>query len=255
MLNNVSNYSLGIFIITLLGMILSVKLGQWRAHCRVSEENKHDELKVVLGATLSLLGLLIGFTLSMSITGFNSRQQAEEQEAQTITSAFFRTELLNDLNADKVRDGLQRYTQIRVDTYDTSTSALKVRYREDARLLLKEIWQTVASEAKKSPNPVTASILTAITDLVAAQQKTLADWRHQIPGAAWCLLIAVAMCCHFLIGYSSQPGQVSRLAVWVFPLLISLSFFMVSEIDVPGQGIIRVMPNNLLLVLEQINRM
>lgn len=36
-----------------------------------------DELKIVLGAILSLFGLLVGFTFSFAINGYQARIQAE----------------------------------------------------------------------------------------------------------------------------------------------------------------------------------
>lgn len=72
-----------------LGLSFSALLGKFTwgrkfEHDAVTE----DEIKIVLGATLSLFGLLIGFILSFAIGGYNARVAAEENEAIAIGNAF-----------------------------------------------------------------------------------------------------------------------------------------------------------------------
>ena len=87
--------------------------------------------------------------------------------------------------------------------------------------------------------------LNACNDLYVVQQKTMASWRHQIPGVAWFILIIFGVCSNFLVGYNVR-GRSSRSAmIFVIPAVTALALFMIAEIDVPGKGIIHVSPDNL----------
>ena len=93
--HSIDLYSWILLVAILVGLSFAAFLGKfsWRpgfAHDAKTE----DELKIVLGATLSLFGLLIGFTLSFAISGYNTRMAAEENEAIAIGNAFQRVTLL-----------------------------------------------------------------------------------------------------------------------------------------------------------------
>jgi hypothetical protein len=49
-----------------------------------SDEITFTDFKLVLGATLTLLGLIIGFTFSMAVSRYDQRKNLEEEEANAI---------------------------------------------------------------------------------------------------------------------------------------------------------------------------
>ena len=61
--------------------------------------------------------------------------------------------------------------------------------------------------------------------------------------SAWALLIAIAICCNVLVGYGKRGKQSSLL--FVLPLVVSISFLLISDIDSPRGGFIHVNPQNL----------
>ena len=58
------------------------------------QSDVHDDFGVVLAATLTVLGLLIGFTFSMAVGRYDKRISAEEVEANAIGTAYVRADLL-----------------------------------------------------------------------------------------------------------------------------------------------------------------
>src|SRR5271167_1463722 len=72
---------------------------------------------LVLGATLTLLGLIIGFTFSMAISRYEQRKNYEEAEANAIGTEYVRAGLLPAADAQRVRGLLARYTNQRVLFY------------------------------------------------------------------------------------------------------------------------------------------
>lgn len=105
------------------------------------------------------------------------------------------------------------------------------------------MWNFVTEVARHAPNPVSMSLVDACSQLYISQQKTMASWRSQIPVAAWVILIVFGVCSNFLIGYHMRAG--SRVWLLVVPFVTALAVFMISEIDVPGKGVIHVTPQNL----------
>jgi hypothetical protein len=80
---------------------------------------------------------------------------------------------------------------------------------------------------------------------MTSQHQTSAVWKRQIPDAAWLVLIVFAASACFLVGHQYHERGVHHFYLLLLPALTSLVLFVIAEIDIPGQGIIRVMPDDL----------
>ena len=74
----------------------------------------HEDFAVVQGATLTLLGLIIGFTFSMALTRYDQRKAYEEEEANAIGTEYVRADLLPEADAARVRELLRSYLEQRI---------------------------------------------------------------------------------------------------------------------------------------------
>lgn len=253
MLTQVNFYSLLLLVFATAAFGVTAMLGKSRRrHHDKQGKVADDELKIVLGATLSLFGLLIGFMLSFAISGYNTRVQAEENEAFAIGHAFQRSALLDTAHQEQAQDMLKKYLHLRIQFYAADGAEERQSLRLESIQLQTRMWLLISNMAKQNPNRVLTSLLDACDELYTAQQKTLSSWRRQIPGPAWALLILFALCSNFLIGYNARGVQGNNLLIVTFPGLIALSLFMIAEIDVPGEGLIHVMPDNLKALHELI---
>jgi hypothetical protein len=55
---------------------------------------------------------------------------------------------------------------------------------------------------------------------------------------------AIALCCNFLAGYSARRVD-GTAKLFILPLIVSISFLLIADIDSPRGGLIRVHPQNL----------
>lgn len=209
-----------------------------------------DQAKIVLGAILSLLGLLIGFVLSISIGGYNDRQKTEETEMVVIGSALQRTQLLPSPQREHAERLLAEYLDTRIEFFNSNSRQKNQHWRMISMEKQKQLWNLAAIEADKAPNPVLASVLTAYNDLYIAQEKTTVSWRDQIPNIVWGLLIFFAVVSNVFIGYTARKEQGMNMLILVLPFLITSALFIIAEIDIPGQGVIHVTPDDLLSLKE-----
>ena len=253
-LHSIDLYSWILLAAILVGLSFAAFLGKftWRPGFE-HDAKTEDELKIVLGATLSLFGLLIGFTLSFAISGYNTRMAAEENEAIVIGNAFQRVTLLQESHQDQARGILQDYLSLRIRFFETMDDDMRMSIRMESIRMQTRMWTLISRIAKASPDPVIATALNACNDLYTAQQKTMASWRHQIPGAAWAILLVFGLCSNFLIGYNIRGKSGSNTLIFIIPAVTALALFMIAEIDVPGKGIIHVSPDNLTAVRATIS--
>lgn len=239
-------YSWVLLFCIFAGLSLAAFLGKFTWGRRVKRDAlAEDELKIVLGATLSLFGLLIGFILSFAIGGYNTRVAAEENEAIAVGNAFQRTTLLKEGHQEQAQKILLEYLNLRTQFFGTASDQERAQIRLESIRIQTRMWNLISNIAKAHPDPIIATALNACNDLYTAQQKTMASWRHQIPGAAWFILIVFGVCSNFLIGYNVRGSRDRNALIFIIPAVTALALFMIAEIDVPGKGIIQVSPDNL----------
>ena len=58
----------------------------------------------------------------------------------------------------------------------------------------------------------------------------------------------IAISCNFLIGYGDR--RLSAVVLIILPVIVSISFFLIADIDSPRGGVIRVLPQNLIAVFQ-----
>jgi len=107
-----------VFAVAVLGLSLSARIGATVARrWRTLDERVREDFGVVLGATLTLLGLIIGFSFSMAISRHDQRKQLEAAEANAIGTEYVRADLLPAADTARVRMLLRRYLDQRVLFY------------------------------------------------------------------------------------------------------------------------------------------
>src|SRR6201987_6579183 len=80
---------------------------------RQSDQKKddHDYFAFVLGGTLTMLGLIIGFSFSMAVNRYDQRKNYEEEEANAIGTEYARADLLPAAQAAQLRQLLAKYVE------------------------------------------------------------------------------------------------------------------------------------------------
>lgn len=250
-MTNLMNHPLAVFAVSFTTLWLSARIGasvlkRWR----VPKEAMREDLNLVLAATLTLLGLIIGFSFSMAISRYDQRKNYEEAEANAIGTEYVRAGLLPAADAAGVRSLLATYTAQRVLFYRTADEQELNQINAKTAQLQTALWSVVQAAATAQPTPVAALVVAGMNDVLNSQGYTQAAWWNRIPTAAWALMLAMAVCCNLLIGYGSRSVESEGILLVVLPLVVSISFLLIADIDSPRGGIIRVQPQNL-VSLEQ----
>jgi hypothetical protein len=211
-------------------------------------ESARSDYSVIVGATLTLLGLLIGFTFSMATTRYDLRKSLEEEEANAIGTEYARLDFLPAADAAGLQALLREYTDLRIRFYTSRDKPDLERIHAETTSMENQLWTILARGAKSQPSPLSALAVSGMNDVLNTQGYTQAAWWNRIPTAAWALMSLIATLCNLLLGYGRQSKAIV-LSV-VLPLAVSISFFLIADIDSPRGGVIRVRPQNLYALAE-----
>src|ERR1700749_3548102 len=113
------NYPRLLFVFTFLLLWLAAWVGARMSQKQraLQDENVRTDFGTVQAATLTLLGLIIGFSFSMATGRYDLRKNYEEAEANAIGTEYVRADLLPGDDASKVRSLLREYTALRIRFY------------------------------------------------------------------------------------------------------------------------------------------
>jgi hypothetical protein len=243
-----------VLILSFLLLWLSGGFGaSLRRKRKLPDEAAGADPGLILGASLTLLGLIIGFTFSMAITRFEQRTNYEEAEANAIGTEYVRIDVLPAPDAQRLRVLLAKYTQQRILFYEVRREQELTRVNTDTAQLQAELWSTVLKSANLQPTPLTALTVSGMNDVLNSQGYTQAAWWNRIPPSAWFLMLAIALCCNLLIGFCIRRSGAEFVVFLVMTLIVSISFFLIADIDSPRRGIIHVRPLNLVSLSESLH--
>jgi len=206
----------------------------------------HQDIDIILGASMTLLALMVGFSFSMAVTRYDLRKNYEEAEANAIGTAFLRADLLPAGDAARLRSLLKKYLDLRIAFYAVYNPQQIDKITANTADMQIKLWQAVLPAANANPTPVAALAVASINDVLSAQGNAQAAWLNRLPAGVWAIMGLVALATNVLIGVSER--RKGMLLLLILPVILSISFLLIADIDNPRGGLIPILPHNLTTV-------
>jgi hypothetical protein len=242
----VLDHPLVVFLVSVVAMAVCAQLGALLARRGAIAPEARDSFGVVQTVTLTLLGLIIGFSFSMALNRYDQRKNYEEDEANAIGTEYVRADLLPDPDARKIRGLLRQYLDERIAFYDLGDATRLREVVARTGQMQAELWAAVRAPALAQPTQVAALAVSGMNDVLNSQGYTQAAWWNRIPPAAWGLLGVLALCSNLLVGLGVRRARGESVLLLVLPVVVGIAFLLISDIDSPRGGLIHVAPQNLL---------
>jgi hypothetical protein len=223
---------IGLMLVVELGFRLRRALPDLDAELQSVIESARDGLGV-------LLGLLLGFSLPMALPHYEQRTQLVTDEANAIATVAQRAQLLPEPYRERILQPLREYVDARLEFAGADlggpTMTATVNH---AKHLQNEMWQQTVMLVPQNTNAVTPIFAQAVGQLSDLIEERLAAAEKHIPTAIWLVFILIAVLDCFVV------GQCMRCRVWlgmlVLPLTVAIVLSLVSELDNPRAGLVRV---------------
>jgi hypothetical protein len=241
-----------LLVVSFVGLLLAALLGVvtqkvW-SPVRMGDQN---ELNIVQSAALTLLGLIVGFSFSMAVSRYDQRKNLEEAEANAIGTEYLRADLMPESAAAATRGLLKRYLDQRILFYLTIDQSKLERIGADTAELAADLWASARSVAAAQPTPVSALVASGMNDVLNSADFTIAAWLDRIPIPAWWLMLMIGVGSNVTLGFGAK--RFNSLLLLVVPLTVSVSFFLIADIDSPRGGVVQVAPQNLTRLAKSVN--
>ena len=209
------------------------------------EKELREDFNIILAATLTLLGLIIGFSFSMAADRYDQRRYYEEAEANAIGTEYVRADFMPEAPANQIRELLKGYLDQRIAFYLAKDDSELAQITARTTGLQAELWFAIRAPAAAQPNSIMALVVSGMNDVLNSQGYAQFGFWNRIPKGSWALMLAIAIGCNLLVGYGSRSVTAGTRLLPILPLLVSVAFMLIADIDAPRHGFIRVRPQNL----------
>ncbi len=207
-------------------------------------------LDAVEGAVFALLGLLLAFAISGALQRFDERRQLIVQEAIAVGAAYDHLDLLQVGPRDALKGKLKEYLGARIELYnkpigfDLEHERATYSQEQEATIaaLKAELWSGTVSACPAASYVSTCSILLPIIARVfeTAQLRRGANEKHP-PKIVFAMLYGFGLVGSLLGGFSMASSKApSRVHLLAFAIALSFALFVLTNVEFPRLGLIRV---------------
>lgn len=228
-----------------LGMLLCMELGRLfgLTHQKKDPDAAQKGIGTVEGAVFAILGLLIAFTFSGAATRFEERRHLIGQEANAIGTAYLRISTLPESTHEELRELFLRYIDTRIAVYGNIENQIETRIWLDKQAALQgDIWSKAISACNRTGVPTSAAMLMlpALNDMIDITTTRAVATQNHPPDIIFFLLGGLSLFSALLAGYGMSCRARSWLHVITFAAIISITVFVILDLEYPRRGLIRI---------------
>jgi len=212
-----------------------------------ARDDAPDSLRALMSgtgaATLGLLGLLLGFALSMAIARWDIRRDVIVDESNAIGTLSLRAGLLEEPLRVELREALRAYTDARITLGGSRSEPEALRAaRLESEALHARIWSVVERANQPTTlNATLSSVISAANELIDLHELRLASVENRLPAALFVMLLAVAgLAIAFLAWSFGAASHRGRTPMLLLALLVGAVLLLIMDVNRPQRGRIEV---------------
>ena len=229
-------------------LFLSVMLAVCETGYRLGRRSRAGEktksmVPIVAGSILAIMGLLLGFTMSMSVSRYDGRRLFVLNEANAIETAYLRAQALPPPESAEFQELIRQYAAARLRTSEGALDLEKLRQgREEGERLQRELWSRAAALGQKDPHSITAGLL--MQSLNAVMDIENSRWIlfvAHVPEGVLYVNALMGLVSALLVGYDfGITGHRHALTEALLIVSVTVVIAVIVELDRPHSGIVRV---------------
>ncbi len=191
---SVASWSMPAFALMLFGIQLAAReIGYWFGRRNAEKERGQVEsVGVMVGAMLGLLAFVLALTLSFANARFNERRTGTLTEANAIGTAWLRAQAIGAPASREVARLLEEYAHVRADFVraDFGSPIIEASNQRTSELQ-SQIWAQVTTLVRERHDPVTASLMASVNDVIDAGGAQRFAYAFTLPPQLFWVLIGM----------------------------------------------------------------
>jgi hypothetical protein len=230
--------AIAMFVVALAAAEIGYLLGK-RVRGRVSNA---DAYAAVQTAMFPILGLLLAFTFSLALSRYDARRDAVVHEANAISTAVARADVLDAADAGTLRSYLRDYTLVRIKFVEAASDQQSQDNLTATSLGWQQnMWAIGTRAARSDARPQLISLLLqSLNDVMDASALEAAVADAHVPDAILVILFTIAALTVGVAGFNAGLRGGRSIAFAILALVLALVTTAIVDLDRPQTGWTRV---------------
>ncbi len=206
-----------------------------------------DSLRTLMSGTgaaiLGLLGLLLGFALSMAIARWDTRRDVIINESNAIGTLWLRAGLLEEPLRGRLGEALRAYSEARIALGGSRSRPDELRAaRRESEALHLVIWSVVESANRPTTaNATLAALIGSANELIDLHELRLASIENHLPSGLFALLLALGgLSVGFLAWSFGAASHRGRAPMLMLAFLVGAVLLLIMDVNRPQRGMVDV---------------
>lgn len=217
---------------------LSYEAGGWFGRRYAARnESPPEGIGVVVGGLLGLLAFVLALTLSYANNRFAERRAGTLTEANAISTAWLRAEVVGHPRGDEIARLLEDYTKLRMEFVQAGRNRAEIdRLNQATNALQSRIGGHLAAIVRDQPNTVSTSLMASLNDAFDAATAERFAYSFRLPPQIFWLLIGMSVLAAAALGYQIGVRR-QQLRVLVAALFIMWTIVTVDILDLASSRV------------------
>jgi hypothetical protein len=233
-----------LMIVLFLGVMVAASETGYRLGRRSRAEEKTKALvPIVVASILGIMGLLLGFTMSMSVSRYDGRRRLVVEEANAIETAYLRAQALPPSESAELQELIRQYTKVRLSVSQAALDPQKLKQgKEEGARLESQLWSRAAALAQKDPQSVPAGLMMeSLNNVFGLENSRWVSFVAHVPEGVLYVNALMGLVSALLVGYDfGITGHRNPLSEALLIISITVVMAVIIELDRPHSGIVRV---------------
>lgn len=242
-------YALAYSVSLLAGLVVCLKIGHMmgRRHQAMAKASGGSALD---GVVFAVLGLLLGFSFSASIDTYTAHRAFLFKEANDISLAFAKVDLLPEDDQVPLRAMLLEYAAMRlaateaaIGSGEEQTALLSSKRLEDG------IWTRVMEAVKKTGSEAAlTTVVGTFSSMTDATADQMAEQQSHMPRIIYILIFILCLMAALVAGFGmGTAAAIPLLRTAVFALSVVAITYVIIDMEHPRSGIFQSQNENVAL--------
>ncbi|NVB84422.1 MAG: hypothetical protein HOV81_38970 [Kofleriaceae bacterium] len=206
---------------------------------RREDEHLRAQVTAVQASVLGLLALLLAFGLSMAEQRFTNRREIMAAEAGAIRTTFLYADALPEPVRSQSRELLRRYVGER-HAFFLATREEAPAATARSQVTQRDLMRLATALAHEHPDwDLSAGYLDKVIEMIRLEAARELSLAARVPRTIHVLLVAVAIVGIFVSGMAAGLVRSrTTITLYLVPLLFSLAFLVLADLDLSRVGFI-----------------
>jgi hypothetical protein len=234
-----SSYDAWLVAMALAALMLAAWRVGWRIGRRERQGGAGRTASKFDDASVALLGLLLAFTFSTSITKHDQRRLMVVADSNSIGDFYTCASMLKEPVRTQLQGVIRDYAELRLklarQPFNRSTFEAALQQSS----IMHDQMSNLVAQALSDGTPIAVSLTNTLNEVTSSNASRLDAFRDRLPSVIALLLFAAAIISTLLIGREQgAAGEADVIGTACFITLVALAVFVTWDLNQPSRGLI-----------------